>query len=139
MSDEDLLLSAEVAIKSKIDGFVATNTTISRYVPKNSQSRSAFAESGGLSGRPLRKRSLEVVNLLYSHTGSEVPIVGVGGIDSVESAWDMIISGASLIQLYSALVFNGPSVVSKIIKGLKVKVKENNFSNIGEAVGSKHT
>ena len=139
MSDEDLLISAEVAIKSKIDGFVATNTTISRYVPKNSQSRSAFAESGGLSGRPLRKRSLEVVNLLYSHTGSEVPIVGVGGIDSVESAWDMIISGASLIQLYSALVFNGPSVVSKIIKGLKVKVKENNFSNIGEAVGSKHT
>ena len=139
MSDEDLLISAEVAIKSKIDGFVATNTTISRYVPKNSQSRSAFAESGGLSGRPLRKRSLEVVNLLYSHTGSEVPIVGVGGIDSVESAWDMIISGASLIQLYSALVFNGPSVVSKIIKGLKVKVKENNFSNIVEAVGSKHT
>ena len=139
MSDEDLLISAEVAIKSKIDGFVATNTTISRYVPKNSQSRSAFAESGGLSGRPLRKRSLEVVNLLYSHNGSEVPIVGVGGIDSVESAWDMIISGASLIQLYSALVFNGPSVVSKIIKGLKVKVKENNFSNIGEAVGSKHT
>ena len=139
MSDEDLLISAEVAIKSKIDGFVATNTTISRYVPKNSQSRSAFAESGGLSGRPLRKRSLEVVNLLYSHNGSEVPIVGVGGIDSVESAWEMIISGASLIQLYSALVFNGPSVVSKIIKGLKVKVKENNFSNIVEAVGSKHT
>jgi len=139
MSDEDLIISAEVAIKSKIDGFVATNTTISRYVPQNSQSRSAFAESGGLSGRPLRQRSLEVVNLLYGNTDSKVPIVGVGGIDSVESAWDMIISGASLIQLYSALVFHGPSIVSKIIKGLKLKVKENNFSNISEAVGSKHT
>ena len=73
---------------------------------------------------------------LYQHlsTDSKVPIIGVGGIDSVESAWDMIISGASLIQLYSALVFNGPSVVSKIIKGLKIKVRENNFSNISEAV-----
>jgi len=139
MSDDDLISSAEVAINSKVDGFVATNTTISRYVPKNSQSRSAFAQSGGLSGRPLRKRSLEVVNLLYDYTDSKVPIIGVGGIDSVESAWDMIISGASLIQLYSALVFNGPSVVSKIIKGLKIKVRENNFSNISEAVGSKHT
>jgi dihydroorotate dehydrogenase len=139
MSDEDLISSVDIAVKSKIDGFVATNTTISRYVPKNSQSRSAFAQSGGLSGRPLRKRSLEVVNLLYEHTESKVPIVGVGGIDSVDSAWNMIISGSSLIQLYSALVFNGPSVASQIIKGLKIKVKENNFSNIQEAVGSKHT
>ena len=80
-----------------------------------------------------------MVNLLYDYTDSKVPIIGVGGIDSVESAWDMIISGASLIQLYSALVFSGPSVVSKIIKGLKIKVRENNFSNISEAVGSKHT
>ena len=139
MSDDDLISSAEVAINCKIDGFVATNTTVSRYVPKNSQSRSAFAQTGGLSGRPLRKRSLEVVDLLYDYTDSKVPIIGVGGIDSVESAWDMIISGASLIQLYSALVFNGPSVASKIIKGLKVKVRQNNFSNIAEAVGSKHT
>ena len=79
-----------------------------------------------------------MVNLLYDYTESKIPIVGVGGIDSPESAWDMINSGASLIQLYSALVFQGPSVVSHIVKGLKRKVKENNFLNIQEAVGYYH-
>ena len=138
MEDEILLNSVETAMKSKINGFVATNTTVSRYVPKNSQSRSVFAQTGGLSGRPLQARSLEVVNLLYDYTDSKVPLVGVGGIDSVDSAWDMINSGASLIQLYSALVFQGPSVVSHIIKGLKRKINENNFSNIDEVVGYYH-
>jgi len=138
MEDDLLLKSVEIAISSGIDGFVATNTTVSRYTPKNSQSRSVFAQKGGLSGRPLKARSLEVVNLLYEYTDSQIPIVGVGGIDSVDSAWDMINSGASLIQLYSALVFQGPSITSHIIKGLKKKVKENNFSSIQEAVGYYH-
>lgn len=139
LNDDDLLDSAQVSVDCNVDGFVATNTTISRYTPKNSQSRSVFAQSGGLSGRPLRKRSLEVVSMLYDYTDSKVPIVGVGGIDSVDSAWDMITSGASLIQLYSALVFEGPSITSRIVKGLNTNVKKNNFSNISEAVGSKHT
>ena len=139
LNDDDLLDSAQVSVDCNVDGFVATNTTISRYIPKNSQSRSVFAQSGGLSGRPLRKRSLEVVSMLYDYTDSKVPIVGVGGIDSVDSAWDMITSGASLIQLYSALVFKGPSITSRIVKGLNTNVKKNNFSNISEAVGSKHT
>jgi len=139
LNDDDLLDSAQVSVDCNVDGFVATNTTISRYTPKNSQSRSVFAQSGGLSGRPLKKRSLEVVSMLYDYTGSKVPIVGVGGIDSVDSAWDMITSGASLIQLYSALVFEGPSITSRIVKGLNTNVKKNNFSNISEAVGSKHT
>ena len=138
MNDEELLNSVEIASKSGVNGFVATNTTISRYVPKNSQSRSVFAQNGGLSGRPLKERSLEVVNLLYDYTNSEIPIVGVGGIDSVDSAWDMINSGASLIQLYSALVFQGPSVMSHIVRGLKKRVYQNNFSNIQEAVGYYH-
>ena len=78
--------SAEIALSNGISGFVATNTTISRPVPNNSRSRSAFAESGGLSGRPINKRALEVVNLLYDSTGGSVPIVGVGGIDSADVA-----------------------------------------------------
>ena len=139
LNDDDLLDSAQVSVDCNVDGFVATNTTISRYTPKNSQSRSVFAQSGGLSGRPLKKRSLEVVSMLYDYTDSKVPIVGVGGIDSVDSAWNMITSGASLIQLYSALVFEGPSITSRIVKGLNTNVKKNNFSNISEAVGSKHT
>ena len=65
-------------------------------------------------------------------------MIGVGGIDSKDSAWEAIISGSSLIQIYSALVFNGPSVTSSIVKGLKDRVKESGFSSISEAVGYKH-
>ena len=64
--------------------------------------------------------------------------MGVGGIDSKQSAWDAVISGASLLQLYSALVFNGPTIVSSIVKGLKRRVSESGFSSISEAVGYKH-
>ena len=137
-SDDDLMSSAEIALSNGINGFVATNTTISRPVPNNSRSRSAFAESGGLSGRPINKRALEVVNLLYDSTEGSVPIVGVGGIDSADVAWEMVQSGASLLQLYSALIFKGPSVVSEIVKGLKNKVKTEGFVNIEEAVGYNH-
>jgi len=134
-SDEGIIASAQMGIRRGIDGFVATNTTLHRPVPRNATSRSVFAESGGLSGRPLQTRSKEVIRLLYEEVGSSVPIVGVGGIDSADTAWQAVTSGASLLQLYSALVFNGPSVVSSIVKGLKSRVKENGFLGIEEAVG----
>ena len=76
--------------------------------------------------------------MCFKETNGKMPIVGVGGIDSKESAWDSIISGSSLIQLYSALVFKGPSVASSIVKGLKARVRESGFSSISEAVGYKH-
>ena len=134
-SDDEIIASAQMAMRMNIDGFVATNTTLHRPVPKNAASRSVFAESGGLSGRPLQARSNEVIRLLYEEAGSAVPIVGGGGIDSVDTAWQAVASGASLLQLYSALVFNGPSVVSGIVKGLGRKVKENGFLGIEEAIG----
>ena len=121
-----------------IDGIVATNTTIKRPVPLTTQARKAFSNDGGLSGRPLNSRALEVISLVYEETGGKTPIIGVGGIDSKDAAWDAIISGASLLQLYSALVFNGPSVVSSIVKGLKSRVKESGFTSINEAIGYKH-
>ena len=77
-----------------------------------------------------------MIRLLYSETDGSIPIVGVGGIDSADTAWQAVTSGASLLQLYSALVFNGPSVVSTIVKGLRRKVKEEGFLGIEEAVGS---
>ncbi|MEC8913780.1 MAG: hypothetical protein VYA52_00970 [Candidatus Thermoplasmatota archaeon] len=134
--DDQILASAQMGMRMGIDGFVATNTTQPRPVPRNATSRSVFAESGGLSGRPLQGRSKEVIRLLYSETNGSIPIVGVGGIDSADTAWQAVTSGASLLQLYSALVFNGPSVVSTIVKGLRKKVKEESFLGIEEAVGS---
>ena len=134
-SDDEIIASAQMAMRVGIDGFVATNTTLHRPVPRNATSRSVFAESGGLSGRPLQARSNEVIRLLYEEAGPTVPIVGVGGIDSVDTAWQAVASGASLLQLYSALVFYGPSVVSGIVKGLRRRVKDNGFLGIEEAVG----
>ncbi len=136
----DELISETISISTRfgVDGIVATNTTVKRPAPKNTQARKAFANDGGLSGKPLRSRSLEVISMCFRETDGKMPIVGVGGIDSKESAWDSIISGASLIQLYSALVFKGPSVASSIVKGLRGKVRESGFSSISEAVGYKH-
>ena len=138
-TNDDLIKEiVRTSVDRKIDGFVAINTTVKRPKPLSTQSRRAFANDGGLSGRPLQKRSSEVIGLVYRETGGELPIVGVGGIDSVESAWDAIISGASLIQIYSSLVFNGPSTVKAIVKGLKKKIRDSEFSGIMEAVGTKY-
>jgi len=138
-SEDDMIRQiVGTSISMGIDGIVATNTTIKRPFPKSTQSRKTFANDGGLSGRPLHQRSIEVIDLIYAESQGKIPIVGVGGIDSAETAWTAITSGASLIQLYSALVFHGPSVVYRIIKGLKNKLIEHNLSEISEAVGYKH-
>ena len=136
--DDEIRSTISLAERLGIDGIVATNTTIKRPVPLSTQSRKAFSSDGGLSGRPLQSRALEVINAAYDETNGKLPIVGVGGIDSKDSAWEAVISGASLLQLYSALVFNGPTIVSSIVKGLKGRVKESGFSSISEAVGYKH-
>ncbi|MEC8874088.1 MAG: quinone-dependent dihydroorotate dehydrogenase [Candidatus Thermoplasmatota archaeon] len=136
--DEEILETTRNAIGLGIDGFVATNTTVSRPVPLSTQSRKALAHDGGLSGRPLHNRAIELIELVFQETGGEVPIIGVGGIDSSDTAWNAITSGASLLQMYTALVFNGPSIVSDIAKGLVKKTNEFGFSGINEAVGYKH-
>ncbi len=136
--DEEILETTRNAIGLGIDGFVATNTTVSRPVPLSTQSRKALAHDGGLSGRPLHNRAIELIELVFQETGGEVPIIGVGGIDSSDTAWNAITSGASLLQMYTSLVFNGPSIVSDIAKGLVKKTNEFGFSGINEAVGYKH-
>ena len=137
-SDDQIIQISDIASRNGLDGIVATNTTITRPEPSNTQSRIAFSQNGGVSGRPLQKRSLEVISNLYEYTDGDMTIVGVGGIDSPDSAWNAITSGASLIQLYSGLVFNGPGVTSGIVRGLKRRVSENGFSGISEAIGYNH-
>jgi dihydroorotate dehydrogenase len=133
LSDEQLKTVADSAIAQGCAGIVATNTTTSRPTEDK-----VMNQSGGLSGRPLRTRSTEVIHLLYSHTNGALPIVGVGGISDVESAWEKIAAGASLLQLYSALVFNGPSVNKAINKGLNRKLEAHGYQNLSEAVGHSH-
>jgi dihydroorotate dehydrogenase len=99
-------------------GIVATNTTIARPETNDAACRRAYAESGGLSGAPLRERATEVIRHLARATGGRLPIVGVGGIFSVADAVEKLEAGATLVQVYSALVFEGPGLVGELVKGI---------------------
>ena len=132
---DELLSCAGAALSAGVDGFIASNATISRPPPNSTSSRNFYAEKGGLSGRPLHDKSIQMIGDLYDSIGGKVPIVGCGGIDSAETAWDAIRNGSSLIQLYSAMVFQGPSVVKSVTKGLKSKIDNSGFTDLQEAVG----
>jgi dihydroorotate dehydrogenase len=111
-------------------GIIATNTTVERP-----NEIGIMNETGGLSGRPLGARSTAIIRLIADHTDGQWPIIGVGGLSSADDAWDKIINGASLLQLYTALVFQGASVVKQIVNGLDRKLKSAGLSNLEDAVG----
>jgi dihydroorotate dehydrogenase len=123
LGDSELQGVVEVAKKTKIAGIVATNTL--------------KTEQGGLSGTPLKKRSTEVIKQLYKKTQGRIPIVGVGGIFSGKDAYEKITAGASLVQIYTGLMYEGPGLVKRVKKELVELLKEDGFSNIQEAVGTK--
>ena len=133
LSDDQLRAVADAALAQGCAGIVATNTTTSRPAKDK-----VMEQTGGLSGKPLQARSTEVIHLLYAHTNGALPIVGVGGISDSDSAWEKIGAGASLLQLYSALVFEGPGVNRAINKGLNRKLKAHGYQSLAEAVGHAH-
>lgn len=120
----------------ELAGIVATNTTISRPDAALPEVRKVYAETGGLSGRPLRLRSTEVIRHLYQQSRGRVPIIGVGGIFSATDAWEKITAGATLLQIYSGLVYEGPALVQEIVKRLRILLTNNGFQSISQAVGS---
>ncbi|MHA7820662.1 MAG: quinone-dependent dihydroorotate dehydrogenase [Erythrobacter sp.] len=128
----DIDAIARIALDKKLGALIVSNTTISR---PDLTSRHA-GEIGGLSGAPLRPLALERVRDFRKATGGALPLVGVGGIASAEHAWERIRAGASLVQLYSAMVFHGPGLGARIASGLERLVKRDGFSSIAEAVGS---
>jgi dihydroorotate dehydrogenase len=120
------------AIDRSIDAIIVSNTTVSRPPLK-----SRFAEEqGGLSGAPLKTRALEALRKFRSASGGEMPLIGVGGIATADDAWERIRAGASLVQLYSAMVYEGPHIALRIARGLAARLKREDFANIAEAVGS---
>jgi dihydroorotate dehydrogenase len=118
-----------------LSGIVATNTTIARPETSDPELRRVYAEAGGLSGRPLRTRSTEVIRHLYRQTKGRLPIIGVGGISSTEDAWEKITTGASLLQVYTALVYEGPGVAGQMVRGLIVRLEQRGLKSLSEAVG----
>ncbi|MFP8957113.1 quinone-dependent dihydroorotate dehydrogenase [Natrialbaceae archaeon A-CW3] len=128
--EESILELLEIVESQGVDGIVATNTTTSRDGLRSPERE----EWGGMSGAPLRDRSTEVIRLLTTHT--DLPIVGVGGVDSAESAYEKIRAGASLVQLYTGFVYNGPSTAREINRDLVSLLTADGFSSVEAAVGA---
>ncbi|HEX3945666.1 MAG TPA: dihydroorotate dehydrogenase (quinone), partial [Rhizomicrobium sp.] len=124
---------ADVALAFRLDGIIATNTTITR-LPTLRDSNAQ--ETGGLSGRPLFQRSTEVLKLLRQRVGGRLTLVGVGGIASGAEAYAKIRAGASLVQLYTALAYEGPRLITRIKQELLACVERDGFSSIMQAIGA---
>ena len=133
VTDDDCGDIAAVVMARKLDGLIIANTTITRPAGLVSRHKS---EAGGLSGRPLHGLACQIVEKMYGLTAAQIPIVGVGGVVSGADAYAMIRQGASLVQLYTALVYEGPSVVRRIKAELAQLLRRDGFKNVAEAVGS---
>ena len=118
-----------------VEALIVSNTT-----DKNRESLSNInkLEKGGLSGKPLEKRSNELINKFYKILKNKIKIIGVGGVDSGQSAYQKIISGASLVQLYTGMIYQGPSIASKISEELINILDKEGVKNISDIVGSKN-
>jgi len=132
LTEEDLQDIAEVALQGGLDGLIVSNTTITRPDSLISERRS---ETGGLSGAPLFAPSTEILRRVYGLTKGRLPLIGVGGVSSGAEAYAKIRAGASLIQLYSALVYQGTSLVTRIKQELVEALRRDGFTSLQDAVG----
>ncbi len=122
LTNEQLDDIVEIVQETKIDGVIATNTTISRKNLNTSSSTIEAIGMGGLSGKPVRERSTEVIKYLADKSNKSFPIIGVGGIHSAEDALEKIAAGASLVQIYSGFIYEGPALIKRINKALLAKM-----------------
>ena len=130
IESDNLKYLCDKVLSSKIDGLIISNTTVAR-----NSITSNLAQEGGLSGRPLFKSSTLQLRKVYKYTNGEIPLVGVGGIDSAEKAYEKIKNGASLVQLYTGLVYNGPKLIKNINKDLSTLIEKDGYNNISEVIG----
>lgn len=135
LTDQDKRDIADVVTELGVDGLMVSNTTVSRPDTLQDPNKS---EVGGLSGQPLKDLSTSTVREMYNLTKGKVPIIGIGGVASGQDAMDKIRAGASLVQLYTALTYQGPPVVTKIKRELEQLLKDQGFSSISEAIGADH-
>jgi dihydroorotate dehydrogenase len=133
LDDDALRHIAHVARASKVDGLIVGNTTLARPASLKSADRGA---PGGLSGRPLFSPSTACLAAMYRFTEGAIPIIGCGGIASGADAYAKIRAGASLVQLYSALVFQGPALVNRIKRELAALLRRDGFASVRDAVGA---
>lgn len=123
----------------QLAGIIATNTTIRRDGLQTQvieqTGKTVEEEAGGISGAPVRDRSTEVIRFIYKHGQGQLPIIGVGGIFSAADAWEKITAGASLVQVYTGWIYEGPLMVRRILTGLLTQLEQHKLNSIAEAVG----
>lgn len=135
LTDADIESIVAVAQRARIAGIIATNTTVARVGLQSSVDKIKTSGEGGLSGAPLREPSNKVIRKIFRLTNGTLPIVGVGGVFTAEDAWEKICAGASLIQLYTGFIYEGPGVARRINEGLRRIASQTGFVSFDEAVG----
>ena len=136
VTDPQLADIVSILKEVKLDGIIATNTTLSRSDLKTPTASVETIGNGGLSGGPLTARSRQIVGQLYDQLQGKIPVIGVGGIMSGEDAWQMIRAGASLVQIYTGFIYGGPATVRDINRYLAKQLHQHGFDSIADAVGS---
>lgn len=131
LDEGEIVAIADLVQKHKLDAVIATNTTIER---NGVEDELLATEIGGLSGRPLKERSTQVVRILYNHLKGTIPIIGVGGIENADDAWERLVAGADLIQVYTGFIYEGPAIVKSICRGLEKRVLAAGCNTLTEAV-----
>lgn len=135
LADEDVDAVADLALDLGLDGIVATNTTIGRQGLRIPAERVEACGPGGLSGAPLAERSLQVLRRLRARLGDRLVLISVGGIETPEEAWRRIRAGASLVQIYSGLIYEGPGLPKRLARGMAALARAEGFARVQDAVG----
>jgi dihydroorotate dehydrogenase len=131
LDDTGIDVIARLLVAHHMDAVIATNTTIAR---PGLEHEPRARESGGLSGPPLRALSTHVIRRLHASLQGRIPIIGVGGISNAEDAWEKLVAGADLVQLYTAFIYRGPGVVREIVRGLAEKVRAHDATSLTDAL-----
>ena len=131
LADSDIDTIAQGVLTHHFDAVIATNTTLTR---PGLAAEPMAVEAGGLSGRPLKALATHVIRRLYLHLAGHIPIIGVGGISTADDAWEKLVAGADLVQLYSALIYQGPGLIPRLIRELEQKVRSHGNDCLASAV-----
>jgi dihydroorotate dehydrogenase len=135
LADADVDAVATLAISSGLDGIIATNTTIGRTGLSTDPAHVSALGAGGLSGPPVRARALEVLRRLRSRVGDKLVLVAAGGIETADDAWERIAAGATLVQAYTAFVYEGPLFGSRVHAGLAARLRKENIASVADVIG----
>jgi dihydroorotate dehydrogenase len=134
LADPEILAVADLALRLELDGIVATNTTISRAGLRTPAAEVEALGSGGISGAPLRSRARAVLELLRERVGTRLTLVAAGGIASVEDAWERLSAGATLLQVYTGFIYEGPELPSRLAQGLLARARAEGFATLQAAI-----